>query len=174
MANLTVSTDIDSFMQSANKAAARTSLGTPASATTISAGTGLTGGGDLSANRTLSVDFSVVASTASIAAITPASIGAASTADIVGLITSADAQALVTAGISAITPESIGAISTTQASGFATTQQISAFITSAQLPAATTAQLGAIIVGDNLLIDESGVLSSTGGNSSANPWPWDF
>jgi len=85
MANLTVSTDIDSFMQSANKAAARTSLGTPASSTTISAGTGLTGGGDLSANRTLSVDFSVVASTASIAAITPASIGAVATSDVISL-----------------------------------------------------------------------------------------
>jgi len=60
MANLTVSTDIDSFMQSADKVAARTSLGVPSSTTTISAGTGLTGGGDLSANRTLSVSSDVV------------------------------------------------------------------------------------------------------------------
>jgi hypothetical protein len=60
MANVTTSTDIDNFMQAADNAAARTSLGTPASTTTISAGTGLTGGGDLSANRTLSVSSDVV------------------------------------------------------------------------------------------------------------------
>ena len=53
MANLTVSTDVDNFMQAADNAAARTSLGAPASTVTISAGTGLSGGGDLSANRTL-------------------------------------------------------------------------------------------------------------------------
>lgn len=60
MADLTVSSDIDSFMASANNVAARTSLGVPAATTTISAGTGLTGGGDLSANRTLSVSSAVV------------------------------------------------------------------------------------------------------------------
>lgn len=38
-------------------AAARTALGVPVSTTTISAGSGLTGGGDLSANRTLAVSF---------------------------------------------------------------------------------------------------------------------
>lgn len=40
----------------ANAAAARTATGAAASTITISAGTGLTGGGDLSANRTLSLD----------------------------------------------------------------------------------------------------------------------
>jgi hypothetical protein len=64
MANLTVSTDIDSFMQSADKAAARTLLSVPVSTTTISAGTGLTGGGDLSANRTLSVTYGTTSGTA--------------------------------------------------------------------------------------------------------------
>jgi len=64
MANLTTSTDVDNFMQSANKAAARTALDAAASATTITAGTGLSGGGDLTANRTLSVSFGTTAGTA--------------------------------------------------------------------------------------------------------------
>jgi hypothetical protein len=64
MANLTVSTDVDNFMASANKAAARTSLEVPSINTTISAGAGLTGGGDLSANRTLNVSYGSTAGTA--------------------------------------------------------------------------------------------------------------
>lgn len=64
MPNLTVSTDVDNFMAAANNAAARTSLGVPAATTTISAGTGLTGGGDLSANRTLTVSYGTTAGTA--------------------------------------------------------------------------------------------------------------
>lgn len=64
MANLTVSTDVDNFMQAANNAAARTSLGVPADTTTITAGTGLTGGGDLSANRTLAVSYGTTSGTA--------------------------------------------------------------------------------------------------------------
>jgi hypothetical protein len=83
MANVTTTNAVDSFMQSADAAAMRTALGLGNSATkatgttagtvaagddsritgavqtsrTISTGTGLSGGGDLSANRTLSVDF---------------------------------------------------------------------------------------------------------------------
>ena len=60
MGNVTTSTTVDNFMQAADAAAARAVLGTPAATTTISAGTGLTGGGDLSANRTLSVSSDVV------------------------------------------------------------------------------------------------------------------
>lgn len=57
MANLTVSTDVDNFMQAADNAAARTALQVPGTDIQIIAGIGLTGGGDLNANRTLSVDF---------------------------------------------------------------------------------------------------------------------
>lgn len=90
MANVTTTTAVDSFMQSADAAAMRTALGLGDSATkavgttagtvaagndsriagavqtsrTVSAGTGLTGGGDLSANRTLSVSFGTTFATA--------------------------------------------------------------------------------------------------------------
>lgn len=57
MANLTVSTDVDNFMQAVDNAAARTALQVPGTDIQIIAGIGLTGGGDLNANRTLSVDF---------------------------------------------------------------------------------------------------------------------
>jgi len=57
MPNLTVSADIDSFMAAADKVAARVSLEVPASTVTISAGTGLSGGGDLSANRTVALEI---------------------------------------------------------------------------------------------------------------------
>jgi hypothetical protein len=65
MGNVTTSTTVDNFMQATDAAAARTVLDTPAATTTISAGTGLTGGGDLSANRTLSVSSDVVVRDAS-------------------------------------------------------------------------------------------------------------
>jgi len=90
MAQVVVSTDIDAFLRTANDAAARTELGLGDAATkntgtttgtvaagddsritgavqtsrTISAGTGLTGGGDLSANRTLAVSYGSTAGTA--------------------------------------------------------------------------------------------------------------
>jgi hypothetical protein len=89
MANVTTTTAVDSFMQSADAAAMRTSLGLGDSATkavgttagtvaagndsritgavqtsrTVSAGTGLAGGGDLSADRTLSVSYGTTAGT---------------------------------------------------------------------------------------------------------------
>lgn len=90
MANVTTTTAVDTFMQSADAAAMRTVLGLGDSATkavgttagtvaagndsrivgavqtsrTISTGIGLAGGGDLSANRTLSVSFGNTFSTA--------------------------------------------------------------------------------------------------------------
>mgnify|MGYP003334219006 CR=1 FL=1 len=90
MPNLTTSNSVDTFMQSANQGAMRTNLGLGDSATkntgttngtvaagddsritgavqtsrTISAGTGLSGGGDLSSNRTLSVVYGTTSSSA--------------------------------------------------------------------------------------------------------------
>lgn len=48
----------------ANAGTARTNLGVPPTTRTISAGTGLTGGGDLSANRTFTVSYGSTAGTA--------------------------------------------------------------------------------------------------------------
>jgi hypothetical protein len=81
---------------------ARTNLGAAASATTISAGTGLSGGGDLSANRTISLANTTV---------TAASYGSASS---VGTFT-VNAQGQLTAAAS--TPI---AITNTQVSGLGT------------------------------------------------------
>lgn len=90
MAQVVVSADIDALLRTANDAAARTELGLGDAATkntgttagtvaagddsritgavqttrTITAGTGLTGGGDLSANRTLAVSYGTTAGTA--------------------------------------------------------------------------------------------------------------
>ncbi len=83
-------------------ATARTNLGAAASAITISAGTGLSGGGDLSANRTLSIANTTV---------TAASYGSASS---VGTFT-VNAQGQLTAAAS--TPI---AIANTQVSGLGT------------------------------------------------------
>lgn len=89
MANVTTTNAVDTFMQSADAAAMRTNLGLGDSATkavgttagtvaagndsriagavqtsrTVSAGTGLTGGGDLSADRTLAVSYGSSAGT---------------------------------------------------------------------------------------------------------------
>lgn len=90
MPNVNTSNAVDTFMQSTDAAGMRTNLGLGDSATkavgttsgtvaagddsritgavqtsrTVSAGTGLTGGGDLSANRTLSVSFGTTSTTA--------------------------------------------------------------------------------------------------------------
>lgn len=90
MGQVIVSPDTDIFLRTANNAAARTALGLGDAATkdtgttagtvaagndsritgavqttrTVSAGTGLTGGGDLSANRTLAISFGSTAGTA--------------------------------------------------------------------------------------------------------------
>lgn len=50
----------------ANAATSRTNLGVPAAATTMTAGTGLTGGGDLSANRTFTVAYGTSSTTATV------------------------------------------------------------------------------------------------------------
>jgi len=76
------------------------------------------------------------ATTSQLAGITPASIGALATSDAPSFAT--------TAQLSAITPASIGAISTSQESSFATTSQISSFTNSAQVAAISSAQIAAI------------------------------
>lgn len=57
LTTLGVSAFIKTLLDDADAATARTTLGAPSAATTISAGLGLTGGGDLSANRTLTINL---------------------------------------------------------------------------------------------------------------------
>lgn len=64
----TITTFGRSLLDDADAAAGRTTLGAAAAATTITAGTGLAGGGDLSASRTIDLDFTDLT-----AATTPAS-----------------------------------------------------------------------------------------------------
>lgn len=54
------------ILTAADAAAVRTAISAPLSTTTISAGTGLTGGGDLSANRTLTVAYGTTSTTATV------------------------------------------------------------------------------------------------------------
>lgn len=88
------------LLAGASAAAMRTTLAAAPSARTISAGTGLTGGGDLSADRTLSLADT---------AVTPASYGSAST---VGTFTVDQQGRLIAAGTATITPAAIGAVAT--------------------------------------------------------------
>lgn len=93
------------------------------------------------------------ATTAQVAAITPASIGA--------IATSQEASFATTAQVAAITPASIGAIPTSAQAGFATTSQISGLTNTAQVVALTTQQLSAISV-------NAGTGLTGGGSLSAN------
>ena len=163
MPNLTVSTDIDGFMQSADKATALAFLG----GLTTSSISGFATTAQIS-GLTNSAQVEALAS-AQIAAITPASIGAlstdaasgfattsdiqgiaftsqlsafatteqlsgyATTLQIEGLTNSAQVEALASAQIAAITPASIGALSTAAASGFATTEQLTGYATTTDI-----------------------------------------
>jgi len=85
-----------------------------------------------------------LATTAQVAAITPASIGALATSQAGSFASTQQIQGLATtAQVAAITPASIGALSTAQAGSFATTQQIQGFATTAQIAAITPASIGA-------------------------------
>ena len=163
MPNLTVSTDIDGFMQSANKATALAFLG----GLSTSAASGFATTAQIS-GLTNSAQVQALAS-AQIGAITPASIGAlstdaasgfattsdiqgiaftsqlsafatteqlsgyATTIQIQGLTNSAQVEALASAQIAAITPASIGALSTAAASSFATTEQLTGYATTTDI-----------------------------------------
>lgn len=54
------------LIRAADAAAARTALAVPVNTTTITAGTGLTGGGNLTANRTLTVAYGTTSTTATV------------------------------------------------------------------------------------------------------------
>lgn len=121
---------------------ARTNLGAAASATTIIAGTGLTGGGDLSANRTLSI-----ANTA----VTAGSYGSASNT----LSATVNAQGQLTA--LAATPI---AIANTQVSGLGTM--------STQNSSAVTITGGSITGITDLAIADGGTGASTAADARSN------
>ena len=121
---------------------ARTNLGAAASATTIIAGTGLTGGGDLSANRTLSI-----ANTA----VTAGSYGSASNT----LSATVNAQGQLTA--LAATPI---AIANTQVSGLGTM--------STQNSSAVTITGGSITGITDLAIADGGTGASTAADARTN------
>lgn len=148
MPDLTVSTDIDSFMQSANNAAARANLGAQAALTTaaplalnlggtgaitasaalaalsgvpttrtISVGTGLTGGGDLSADRTISISSISSNQIQSLAGLTSGQYGSASSVAQVtinekGLTTLASSVliAITTAQVTGLNAAAVGAL----------------------------------------------------------------
>lgn len=148
MPDLTVSTDIDSFMQSANNAAARANLGAQAALTTaaplalnlggtgaitasaalaalsgvpttrtISVGTGLTGGGDLSADRTISISSISSDQIQSLAGLTSGQYGSASSVAQVtinekGLTTLASSVliAITTAQVTGLNAAAVGAL----------------------------------------------------------------
>ena len=90
------------------------------------------------------------------------------------LVHGANSEVISVAGVSAVdgnvplTPALLGAVSTSQLTALATPNGVPQLgaggtISTAQLPAATTAQLGAISVGDNLSIDVNGRLSAIQG-----------
>lgn len=148
MPDITVSTDIDSFMQSANNAAARANLGAQAALTTaaplalnlggtgaitasaalaalsgvpttrtISVGTGLTGGGDLSADRTISISSISSDQIQSLAGLTSGQYGSASSVAQVtinekGLTTLASSVliAITTAQVTGLNAAAVGAL----------------------------------------------------------------
>jgi hypothetical protein len=126
-------------------------------AITLTAGSGLTGGGTLAQSRTIALQTSGVAANI---------YGSNSTVPVIdvdsfGRITGATTQT--------ITPASIGAVATNQLSGYATTTQIAgiavtsqltAFQNSAQVQALTTSQLDAITLTAGSGLTGGGTLSA--------------
>jgi len=127
----------------------------------VSSGTGMTGGGDLTGDRTLSVVFGTVSGTVTEGDDSRLSNSRTPTAH----------AASHAAGASdAITPASIGAVSTTQLAGLATTAQLAGYVPTSRLVSAGTGLSG----GGELNADRTISLANVGtagtyGSSSSVP-----